>query len=105
MYTVFEASKRVDDRYLYRVLKTEAYRKIFEINTNASVNRRGSLRWSEFSQIQVPLPSLKEQEKIADFFEACDRELDLLQQKLAALQQQKKGLMQRLLTGQVRVKV
>ena len=103
MYTVFEASKRVDDRYLYRVLKTEAYRKIFEINTNASVNRRGSLRWSEFSQIQVPLPSLKEQEKIADFFEACDRELDLLQQKLVALQQQKKALMHRPLPGPLRV--
>ncbi|MCW5847527.1 MAG: restriction endonuclease subunit S [Anaerolineae bacterium] len=36
---------------------------------------------------------------------ACDDEIDLLQQKLAALEQQKKGLMQRLLTGQVRVKV
>lgn len=105
MYTVFQTDSTVDDRFLYRVLKTETYRQIFELNTNASVNRRGSLRWKEFSKIQVPIPSLEEQRRIADFFEACDMEINLLQQKLTALQQQKKGLMQRLLTGEVRVKV
>ena len=46
-----------------------------------------------------------ERSKISRVLFACDREIDLLQQKHAALQQQKKGLMQRLLTGQVRVKV
>jgi type I restriction enzyme S subunit len=37
--------------------------------------------------------------------QTADREIDLLKQKLAALQRQKKGLMQKLLTGQVRVRV
>ena len=53
----------------------------------------------------IPIPPKEEQTKASDFLKLCDDELDLLQQKLAALQQQKKGLMQRLLTGQVRVKV
>ena len=52
----------------------------------------------------LKLPSLQEQAKLSTLFAACDQELDLLQQKLAALQQQKKGLMQQLLTGRVRVK-
>ena len=104
MYTVFESTGDVDDRYLFRLLKTETYRKIFELSTNASVNRRGSLRWNEFSHIEVPLPTREEQRRIADVLETCDQELSLLQQKLAALQQQKKGLMQQLLTGRVRVK-
>ena len=103
MYTVFETNDRVNDSFLFRVLKTELYRHIFEINTNGTVNRRGSLRWPAFSKIRIPLPSLQEQKRIADFFDANDHEIQLLQQKLAALQQQKKGLMQRLLTGRVRV--
>jgi len=105
MYTVFETNDQVDDSFLYKVLKTEKYRHIFEVNTNGTVNRRGSLRWGEFSQIHVPLPTLAEQRRIAAVLNTCDRELDLLRRRRDALQQQKKGLMQRLLTGRVRVKV
>jgi type I restriction enzyme S subunit len=36
--------------------------------------------------------------------QACDEEVVLLGQKLAALKRQKRGLMQQLLTGRVRVK-
>ena len=103
MYTVFETNKQVDDAFLYRVLKTELYRHIFEVNTSASVNRRGSLRWSGFSKIHVPLPSLDEQQAIAAVLQTADEEIGLLERKLAALRQQKQGLMQRLLTGEVRV--
>ena len=49
------------------------------------------------------LPPLAEQRRIAKVLSACDEEIDLLNCKLAALQTQKKGLMQRLLTGRVRV--
>jgi restriction endonuclease S subunit len=47
----------------------------------------------------------KEQRRIAAVLQTCDREIELLTQKHNALQRQKKGLMQRLLTGRVRVKV
>ena len=61
MYTVFEAEpNRVHARFLFALFKTEFYRHIFEINTNASVNRRGSLRWSQFKTIRVALPTIEE---------------------------------------------
>lgn len=47
----------------------------------------------------------EEQRRITAVLQACDREIDLLSQKRDALQRQKKGLVQRLLTGRVRVKV
>jgi type I restriction enzyme, S subunit len=47
----------------------------------------------------------EERKKIGQVFKALDDEIKLLTRKLSLLQQQKKGLMQRLLTGQVRVKV
>ena len=105
MYTALETSDAIDDRFLYLVVKTELYRHIFEANTSASVNRRGSLRWGDFSRIHVPLPSLEEQRAIVGVFELVDREFSLLRTQLDALKTQKKGLMQQLLTGKVRVTV
>jgi type I restriction enzyme, S subunit len=104
MYTVFKTdSNRVHDLFLYSVLKTEYYRQIFSINTSASVERRGSLRWKDFSKIKIPLPSLPEQEKIAAVLSAADEEISTLEKQLAAYKQQKLGLMQQLLTGRIRI--
>lgn len=105
MYTVFETNGRIDDSFFYKLLKTELYRHIFETNTSGSIDRRGGLRWNDFARIRVALPSLPEQRRIAVVLNACDRELDLLRRQLAALKRQKRGLMQKLLTGQIRVKV
>ena len=48
---------------------------------------------------------LKEQQKIAEILNKSDKEIQLLNSKLEKLKEQKKGLMQKLLTGQIRVKV
>jgi type I restriction enzyme, S subunit len=55
-------------------------------------------------KITIP-PTVEEQAKIVDVLSACDREIELLQKQLEALKEQKRGLMQMLLTGKVRVKV
>ena len=52
----------------------------------------------------VKLPNLKEQQKIAEVLTACDDEINLLNLKLENLKKQKQGLMQKLLSGKVRVK-
>lgn len=49
--------------------------------------------------------SIDEQKKIAQVLTAADSEIETLQQKLACLKQEKKALMQQLLTGKLRVKV
>jgi type I restriction enzyme S subunit len=105
MYTVFETIGPVNDLFLYKLLKTELYRHIFEVNTSASVDRRGSLRWKGFANIKIALPSLEEQSRIATVLNDCDKEVELLKRQLDALIRQKRGLMQKLLTGQIRVKV
>ena len=48
---------------------------------------------------------IKEQQKIADILNKSGKEIQLLNSKLEKLKEQKKGLMQKLLTGQIRVKV
>jgi type I restriction enzyme S subunit len=103
MYTVFRTNGDVNPDYLYRVLKTETLRQVFASFTSASVNRRGSLRWKQFSTIPLELPSVDEQCHINKAMSAFDREVKLIRSELEAIKQQKKGLMQKLLTGQVQV--
>ncbi len=106
IYTVFQADpKKIDDGYLYKLLKTEKLRQIFAANTNSSVDRRGSLRWKEFARIHIPLPQLEEQQEISEALDDAKREISLLQTEVNALKTQKRGLMQKLLTGQWRVKI
>ncbi|MBI9081289.1 MAG: restriction endonuclease subunit S [Pseudodesulfovibrio sp.] len=105
MYTVFKTTNSVHDGFLFKLLKTEWYRHIFEVRTSSSVNRRGSLRWNEFAKINIPLPCMEEQEKLSEVLDMAVSEIQQLQGKLDALKEQKKGLMQQLLTGKVRVKI
>lgn len=106
IYVVFQPDEsKVNRKFLLALLKTEHYRQIFAASTNASVDRRGSLRWKEFCAIHVPLPSLPEQNKIADALSAADKEIDGFKQQLVHFKQEKQALMQLLLTGKRRVKV
>lgn len=105
MYTVFKTQNNVDDGFLYKLLKSDRYVHIYQVNTSASVDRRGSLRWTAFAHIRIPLPSLEEQRAIAAVLDGQQQEIDLLKRKCETLKQQKKGLMQQLLTGKVRVNV
>jgi type I restriction enzyme S subunit len=70
----------------------------------ASIVRR-NLNLNLFFLIKLKLPPLTEQQKIAQVLSTADREIELLKKELEELKKQKKGLMQRLLSGEVRVKV
>ncbi len=61
------------------------------------------LNKNTFSSIKFKFPTLSEQTAIAEILATADRELQLQKEKLAQLQQQKKGLMQVLLTGKKRL--
>lgn len=104
IYTVFKSTGEVDDAYLYRVLKSPLLVHHYRVNTSSSVDRRGSLRYDEFSRIYIWLPQKEEQRAIANVLAVCDEELNLLGFKRDALDQQKRGLMQKLLTGAIRVR-
>jgi len=54
---------------------------------------------------RIALPSLNEQQKIASVLSSADQEIQTWQQELTHLKQEKKALMQQLLTGKRRVKV
>ncbi len=59
----------------------------------------------DFLKLKVIVPTLAEQQKIAQVLTLTDKEIDLLKNELEALKEQKRGLMQKLLSGEVRVVV
>lgn len=60
---------------------------------------------ADFEHEKFLIPEFAEQVAIADFLDTADAELRLLDQQRTALDQQKRGLMQQLLTGKVRVSI
>lgn len=69
----------------------------------AQGSTRYNLSKESFKKSQLLLPSYEEQQEIANILTLADKEIDLLRQKIAKLEEQKKGLMQVLLTGKVRL--
>ncbi len=63
-----------------------------------------SLRLPMFQKMPILLPCELEQQKIAVVLTNADKEIELLEQQLADLKQEKKALMQQLLTGKRRMK-
>ena len=63
------------------------------------------ISYDDFSFMFLPYPELKEQEKIAFTLKNLDYNIELLNLELNQLKEQKRGLMQLLLTGIVRVEV
>jgi len=64
-----------------------------------------TINQEDLNHIMIKLPSLKEQQKIASILSNVDSKITDLQSKKFTLQKLKKGLMQKLLTGQIRVTV
>lgn len=106
MYTVFKTDSNViDDIFLYKLLKSHRAIYLYNVMMEGSIDRRGGLRWDNFSTIKFLLPDIKEQSAIADILVSCDNEILLAKQKLNKFRQQKKGWMQVLLTGKKRVNI
>lgn len=62
------------------------------------------LYWDSFARINCCIPCVTEQKKIAQILSTCDKIIELKEKRVAEKKQQKKYLMQQLLTGRKRSK-
>lgn len=88
--------------YLYYAIRHRAQ----HLLVIAGVNATPQINKSEFSKYRIPMPATPEEEAaIASRLAVFDDLVETKRQKIAALQQLKKSLMQNLLTGRVRLPV
>ncbi|MGC5427867.1 restriction endonuclease subunit S [Aeromonas veronii bv. sobria] len=104
-YTIVTPTGKVCPSYAAYLFKFPALVHIFYRHSQGLVSDTWNLKFNHFKKISWQVPSIDEQQKIAAVFSTADKEITALQQKLAALKQEKKALMQQLLTGKRRVKV
>lgn len=75
------------------------------IDKLASITAQPALSLKAIKELKVPVPTLNEQKQIALILSSVDEQIDQYESKREKLQELKRGLMQKLLTGEIRVKV
>lgn len=92
-----------DVRFIAYLLNTKFHRrKIIALSQGVTIRH---VYPSTFYNYEIEIPDASEQTAIADMHMAIDKDISLLKQLRDLLNEQKKGLMQKLLTGKIRVKV
>ncbi len=105
-YTVVTPKKNTDSLYFSYLFKTPKLTNLFWRNSQGLVDDTLNCKFKDFSIVKVILPPTKEEQAaIAQVLQAADKEISLLKAKAEKLRKQKKGMMQVLLTGKVRLKI
>ncbi|WP_343448006.1 restriction endonuclease subunit S [Enterobacter hormaechei] len=76
-----------------------------KIKLQGQQGTQSNLNAGMVKEFELDLPSIREQQKIASALSTADAEISTLEKKLACLKEEKKALMQQLLTGKRRVKM
>lgn len=103
-YTICTPKKGVDGEFMAYLFKLPRVVNLFYRYSQGLTSDTWNLKYKHFREIKVTIPEINEQKAIAKVLKAYDEEIRLLKQQLDALRRQKRGLMQKLLTGVWRVK-
>lgn len=103
-YTVVTPKKSADSVFFAYLFKIPKMTNLFWRNSQGLVDDTLNCKFKDFSIVRVMLPQTKEEQvAIAQLLQAADKEISLLKLKAEKLRDKKKGLMQKLLTGKIRI--
>lgn len=106
LYTIFKAKHDTIVDFYEQYFSSNLWNNsMFMVANQGARHDRLNITSNDFMNMPLPYPPIKEQEKIANILIESYKEIQILNSKLEKLKEQKKGLMQKLLTGQIRVKV
>ena len=100
---VLKAKKDVSKEFLVHVIHSKEFLDHAIATTSGTNHPRTS--WKAISGFKFGLPNMAEQERIAETLSAVDTKLDVENEEKAKLERIKRGLMDLLLTGKIRIKV
>ncbi|MDW3078852.1 restriction endonuclease subunit S [Vibrio sp. 1403] len=94
---------RCDIDYLVYFFKTPKGKYLLELASPGGAGRNKTLGQKEFDRLELVLPPVPEQRKIAQILSTWDKAIATTEKLIDASKQQKKALMQQLLTGKKRL--
>src|SRR5699024_8956728 len=81
-----------------QTVQNELWRKTLHIAFPKKINK------NEIAKVEINYPEQMEQQKIGNFFSKLDQQIELEEQKLEKLEEQKKGYMQKIFSQELRFK-
>lgn len=93
----------IDPQYASHLFKDRRMIFDFQRYSQGLTSDTWNLKFPAFSKIRVSIPPLTTQAQVASAFDEMQVELALLDRRIELLKQQKRGLMQKLLSGEIRV--
>jgi len=100
-YALLDLTHSVNRDFLFQILKFNETQ-LMKLRVGSGLP---NIQKGDVENFSVKLPSIEEQIAIAQILQSVDTEISLLKAKAEKLREQKKGLMQQLLTGKVRLNV
>lgn len=97
----FITSENVNNKYLYQYCFSNYF--INKVNELCSTTGQPNISYNQLESIMISLPSTEEQEKIGSILLNVDEKMEEYENKKQRLEELKKGLMQQLLTGNIRI--
>ena len=98
----FNSKTGVVDYFRHLILQPR-FRYMLDLISPGGAGRNRVLSQKDFLKLEVKIPKVDEQTAIAKVLQAADKEIALLKAKTDKLREQKKGMMQVLLTGKKRL--
>ena len=102
--SIFLTENNTDIDYYEALFKTPVFINLYDRIAIGSLIEKKRVHLSNFLELEIPQPCKEEQTAIAQVLQAADKEISLLKAKANMLREKKKGLMQQLLTGKIRIK-
>ena len=102
-YDVFSSVHESDSVFMENFLTFAPIISYYNKVSTGSLIEKQRVHFSKFLKFAFPLPSLQERKKIAAILSTQDKVIELKEKRLAQKEQQKKYLMQQLLTGKKRL--
>ncbi len=94
----------LDLDYITLFFKTNRGKYLLELASPGGAGRNKTLGQKEFENLELAIPTIFEQKKIAAFFSLIDKKIELQTEKVEELKNYKKGLLQKIFSQELRFK-
>lgn len=104
-YTVLRPKLKIDDEFYRHFFKSYLFIEKYLNIAVIGIRDGKQISIPDFMTVKIPYPSFEQQKQIAFVLNTARQEIELLKKQAEAYRTQKRGLMQKLLTGEWRVGV
>lgn len=93
IWVLTSTSPRITNEFLYFIIQSDTFQQAANISSGSKMPRT---EWDSVRSLEIPLPSLEEQNKIASFLFTLEEKISKEESKVESLIQLKNGLLQQM---------